>query len=287
MTIRTLVPDIYQLVQRKDGWFTDDLAASFSTELATRLQGKFNEEKGPARLRMSKLGPTCPCALWHSIHAPGLAEPLPPWAEIKYSYGHMIEALAIVLARASGHQVEGEQDALVLDGITGHRDCVVDGHIVDVKSCSSRVFDKIRSHQIASDDSFGYLDQLDAYLVSSRDDALVTSKDVGYILAIDKVLGHIYLYEHRKREDRIRRRVAEYKDIVSLSTPPKCNCGTVEYGKSGNIALDTKASYSAFKYVCFPQLRTFLYASGPVYLTHVVRKPDVVEIDKFGKVVYN
>lgn len=233
------------------------------------------------------MGARCPRALWHSIHTPELGEPLPPWATFKYSYGHVIEALAITLAKAAGHTVTGEQDAITVDGIVGHRDCVIDGCIVDVKSCSSFSFQKFKDKSIGQSDSFGYLDQLDGYLVGSTDDDLVTVKDRGYNWAIDKTLGKMCLYEHYKREESIKERIRYYKSIVALVEPPKCTCETVPDGKSGNIRLGIRPSYSAFKHCCWPQLRTFLYASGPVYLTKVVRKPDVTEIDRHGKTVYH
>jgi hypothetical protein len=285
--IHQLIPDIYKLIQRKDGWFTNELSENFATEVARRLQEKFNAPERTPRLRLSKMGPVCPCALWHSIHHPEMAEALPPWAEIKFSYGHILEALVITLAKAAGHEVTGEQDELIVDGIVGHRDCVIDGCLLDVKSASSRSFDKIKSGQLEMDDPFGYLDQLDGYLVASRGDALVSEKHKGYILAIDKQLGKMCLYEHPVRETHIRARIASHKQTVSVAEAPTCKCGTVADGKSGNVKLDTKASYSAYKYACFPKLRTFLYASGPVYLTHVERKPDVKEIDKHGHIIYN
>lgn len=199
----------------------------------------------------------------------------------------MIEALAIVCAKASGHRVEGEQDELNVDGITGHRDCVIDGCVVDVKSTTSYYLSKFKDKSIAQNDSFGYLSQLDGYLVGSIEDPIVTVKDKAYILAVDKQLGHMVLYEHRLREDHIRERIRANKHIVSLDAPPECTCGTEPLGKSGNIKLDIKASYSAYKYCCFPELRTFIYSDGPVYLTKVVRKPEVPEIDKSGRYIYS
>lgn len=285
--IHTLITDIYDLVKRKDGWFTPELAKSFSEDVAKRLTVQLGEEHGPPKLRLSKMGPTCPCALWHSIHHPELAEALPPWAEIKYSYGHILEALVLTLAKAAGHSVTGEQDELVVDEIRGHRDAVIDGCIVDVKSSSSIGFRKFKDGTLDQSDSFGYLDQLDGYLLGSADDNLVTDKTRAYILAIDKTLGHMCLYEHRLREDHIRKRIRESKEIVAREQPPVCGCGTLPDGKAGNVRLDTRASYSPFKHQCFPNLRTFLYSDGPRYLTKVVREPDVQEIDKYGKVCYN
>lgn len=286
MNINTLIPDIQKLLTSKEEWFNAELSASFAQDVATRLSAHFGREK-KGSLRLSQMGPRCPKALWHSIHTPEEAEPLPASAIFKYSYGHIIEALAITLAKAAGHEVTGEQDEVTVDGIVGHRDCVLDGCIVDVKSTSTLGFKKFKEKTLASSDSFGYLEQLDGYAVGSLGDPLVKVKDKAYILAIDKTLGHMVLYEHTVRPDHIRGRILQYKEIVGRHEPPVCNCGVVADGKSGNIRLDLKASYSAFKYKCFPNLRTFLYASGPVYLTKVVRKPDVIEVDRHGKMVYN
>lgn len=284
-SIYTLKTDIYEKIKNDRNWFTPERSTSFSSNLEQALKSSA-EERLPT-LRLSKMGPCCPRQLWYSIHHPELAETIPGYAYIKFTYGHILEHLVIELAKAAGHEVCGEQDVLTVDGIKGHRDCVIDGCVVDVKSCSSRMFEKFKDKSIGKDDPFGYLDQLDGYLVGSNGDSCVQVKDRGYILAVDKTLGHIELYEHRLREDSIRRRISDYKAIVALPEAPRCTCETVPDGKSGNIKLGVKASYSPFKHSCFPHLRTFLYASGPVYLTKVIRVPNVIEVDKYGKVVYN
>lgn len=292
-TIDTLIPDIQALVQTK-GWFTDVVRDTFSGEVGLRLQEKFNEEATRERfLRLSQMGPRCPRALWYSIHRSDLAEPLPPWAEIKYSFGHIIEALAISLAKAAGHEVTGEQDELVLDGIVGHRDCVIDGVTVDVKSASSISFKAFKTGQFS--DTFGYLDQLDGYILAAASDPLVTIKRKGYLFVIDKQLGHMCLYPHEVtdgREATLRERIDAYRRIVALPSAPVCECGTITQESTGNVQLDLKASYSAYKHSCFPGIRTFLYANGPVFMTKVVKRPfnkngPITEVDKDGKVVYN
>lgn len=286
-SIHTLIPDIQNLLKRKDGWFNEEISQEFGRAVASRLAESFRARDQKPTLRLSQMGPRCPCALWHSIHRPEEGEALPAGAEFKYAYGHIIEGLVIALAKAAGHTVTGEQDAVEVDGIVGHRDCIIDGCIVDVKSASSFSFAKFKDKSIGTSDTFGYLDQLDGYMVGSLSDPLVQVKDKAYLLVIDKTLGHMCLYEHKLREASIRNRIKEYKRICAMDHAPGCTCGTVADGKSGNIKLDTKASYSAFKHACFPYLRTFLYANGPVFLTHVARKPDVTEVDKHGRVVYN
>lgn len=285
--ISTLIPDIYQAISTKpEGWFDHQLVEGMMGPLGVKLKEHFNDLRNTGRLRMSALGPRCPRALWYSVHRPDLAEKLPPWAEIKFAYGHILEALVISLAKASGHEVTGEQDVLELDGIIGHRDCVIDGCTVDVKSASSLSFQKIKAGNLSLVDNFGYLDQLDAYCVAGANDPLVRTKDLGYILAIEKQLGHLCTYEHRVRPESILARVQDCKRIAASSEPPQCECGTQVIGASGNIKLDVRASYSAYKWECFPHLRAFRYAGGVMYLSKVVRKPEVLEVNKHGKVVY-
>jgi hypothetical protein len=267
-SIYQLIPDIYHYVQQK-GW-QDGLTCTLRSGPGGRT----------GSLRLSGMGPKCPRALWYSIHAPELADPLPPHAEIKYCYGHIIEQFIIQLAKRTGHTVEGEQDELVVDGVTGHRDCVIDGCLVDIKSSSTRALEKLRSKTLAQDDPFGYLDQLDGYSLGSLLDPLVKVKDKAYLLGVDKTLGHMVLYEHECRHENIRRRIMVCKAISERAEPPPCECGTKYEGISGNIGLDIRASYSPYKYQCFPHLRTFLYASGPVYLTRVVKVPNVPEVKK-------
>lgn len=278
------MPDIQALLTRKDGWFTDELAKEFSGRVSRPLVNQFAPRNQRPSLRLSQMGTRCPCALWHSIHHPEQAEKLPPWVENKFSFGHLTEAWALTLARAAGHTVEGEQDELIFDGIRGHRDAVVDGCILDVKSSSSAGYNKFEDGSIASKDDFGYLEQLDGYIGACADDPLVKVKDKGYLLVIDKQLGHMILYEHAYRENHIRRRVDEYKRIVASNSPPTCTCKSIPHGASGNQCLDVKSSYNSFKYCCFPKLRTFIYADGPVYLTKVVKRPKehIIEVDRYG-----
>lgn len=284
-SIYTLVPDIYEQVQKKNGWFTNTLADSFATDVSKRLSAQLNETQRSSTLRLSKMGPTCPRALWYSVHHPELAEPFPPWVEIKLAYGHMVEVLAITLSKAAGHEVVGEQDEVILDGVKGHRDCIIDGCLVDIKSTNSIMFKKLKMGQTDDLDNFGYLSQLDGYVTASLSDPLLKIKDRGYDLFVDKTLGKLHLHEHQIREQYIRERVSAYKRIVEKDKPPTCECGVISIGMSGNVALNPRASYSAYKHQCFPGLRTFIYSEGPAYLVHVAREPDVTEIDRFGNKV--
>lgn len=285
-SIYTLKEDVDHVAE-KEQWFTSEDAARYSTQLGHRVLERLTTSGERAGLRLSQMGEQCPHALWHSVHSPSLRETFPAHTRIKFHYGDVIEAMAIALAKAAGHEVTGEQDELELLGIKGHRDCVIDGCVVDVKSVNSFAFQRIKARQVESDVFLrSYLDQLDGYVVASLDDPLVRVKDRAYLWAWDKQLGHQVLYEHKIRPEKIISRIREHKEIVSRSTPPSCTCGTVADGKSGNIKLDLKASYSPWKYACFPHLRKFYYADGKdgkiVHLVKVVREPNVPEIRKDG-----
>lgn len=283
-SIHTLVSDIYAQLNKRGGWFNEQMAAEFAGETARRMQEQF-QDRAHRGLRLSKMKECCPRQLWYSVHHPELEEPVPPWAMNKFCYGHMIEAWAIALVKAAGHRVEGEQDELIVDGVRGHRDCVIDGCIVDVKSCNSRTFAKFKNTNVPLVDDFGWMDQLDGYMEGSSQDPLVTNHHVCYILAIDKELGHVVLYPHEFRPGNIPTRIREAQRIVSRTVPPECTCETRDAGKSGNVELGLVAKYNPYKWSCFPRLRAFLYSDGVHYLTRVDREPDVPELNKAGIII--
>lgn len=290
--INTLIQDIYSLVQTKDGWFDNSLASSFSADVAQRLQAQFKERDNKGTLRLSKMGDQCPRALWYSVHHPELGESPSGPNMIKFSNGHIIEAYTLMLTKAAGHEVVGEQDAVYVDGILGHRDCIIDGCLVDIKSANSRAFQKYLLGVTEDIDSFGVLSQLDGYLVGSMDDPLLRVKDRAYILAVDKELGKLHLHEHKIRAESIRDRIRSYKEIVARSSAPSCTCRTSPDGQSGNIVLAFPATYNNFKFCCQPNIRVALTSKGPRFYTKVVKWPHyegrpLLEVDKAGNRVYN
>lgn len=293
-SIESLIPDI-QTVLKSKGWFNEDICSGFNGEITSRLLSQYGDvsERKPS-LRLSRMGWNCPCAIWHEVNRPELAAALPAHAEFKYTFGHLIEGLTIALAKAAGHEVVGEQDELNFDGIIGHRDCVIDGCTVDVKSAATQSFNKYRAGGISTSDTFGYIDQLSSYILAGKLDDKVKFKRKGYLLFVDKQLGHFHLHPHEVSDDQertLRTRADFYKRVVAQAGPPPCECETITE-PNGNIRLGLKASYSNNKYNCFPHLRTFLFANGPVFFAKVVKRPfnkdgPIKEVDRFGKIVYN
>lgn len=221
---------------------------------------------------MSNLGTKCLRKLWYTVNKPEKAEALRPEARLKFLYGDIIETLVLWLAKLSGHEVTGEQDELDISGVKGHRDAIVDGITVDVKSASTYSFKKFEGHLSPQNDAFGYLDQLGAYEYAGE------KNDVSAFIAVDKTLGHIHVDKHEGLADKdYDRFVEERKAIVGQDTPPERGYFDEQDGKSGNRKLAMECSYCSFKSECWPGLRTYIYSNGPRYLTRVTREPDVPE----------
>lgn len=261
-SIDTLVDDIYALIASGEAEFRHE---------------PFKKDVQKPMLRMSNFA-TPDKQLWFAINRPDLAEEMPPWALFKFNYGHILEDVVLDLAEQAGHTVEGRQDEREYCGLKGHMDAIIDGVLIDVKSANSRSFDKFKQHRLADDDAFGYLDQLSLYLLSSRDDERVKVKDRGAFLAIDKELGHLCLDWYKKKEVNYEKEIERKLQLLGEKSPPHHCCNSIAMGSSGNLRLGVRCSYNPYKWACHPELRAFQYSYGPVYLTKVVRTPDVPEI---------
>jgi hypothetical protein len=274
--IETLVGDIYKLVDG-GGEINDELVAAFADNLAGIVRDRMTPRKGGSYLRPSNIGEDCDRKLWYSINRPELGEALSPETKLKFLIGDLHEAILLFLAEAAGHEVSGQQDVVGIDGVSGSRDAVIDGVLTDVKSASSRSFDKFVDGLTPDTDAFGYLKQLNFYLEASKDDPKVRDKDRAAFLASDKTLGKIALDVHKRRGYNFSEIIERKREMLASDRVPSRGYAPVPEGKSGNQKLGVKCSYCPFKHSCWPGLRTFIYSYGPVYLTHVEREPRVFE----------
>jgi len=282
--IDTLIDDIYKILD--EGVVNEDPRAyeTYGEEQA-KILGERLAPRGEYRptIRLSSVGKPCLRQLWYELHTPGTGEPLRPFTKLKFLYGDGIEGLLLGLARAAGHDVRGEQDPIHVEGIKGHRDCVIDGMLVDVKSASPFSFKKFDSGLRSKEDSFGYLTQLGSYLLGSQDDPLVTYKNEAAFLVMDKVSGHLCLDRHTFSEEDfnaiIGTIISRTERLSDTSLAPDRGFESFAEGKSGNRKLGVNCSYCPFKTHCWPNLRTFMYSGGrPMFLTHVERVPNVLEV---------
>lgn len=284
-TIHTLVDDIYSLVKTKrpeKGVDAEAEIENFGEAVKDLMRKEFTNRGGfdARKLRMSNIGRD-DRYLWNHYNNVGPKEPMQPHNLVKFLYGHLIEEMLLLLVRLSGHTVTHEQAQAEVEGIVGSMDCKIDGVLTDVKSTSSYGFKKFKDATLAFDDPFGYIAQIKGYAKSEGD------TQVGW-LAMDKQNGHLtYLkydledtqapvYEVLKED--IVERIHYIKELVERKEPPTLCNDPVPDGKSGNMKLPIGCSYCHFKHACYPELRTFLYSTGPRYLTEVANEPKVQEI---------
>jgi hypothetical protein len=272
-TLDTLVQDIYALLE--SGKFDLD-----SDKLAKMIAFKLSERQDKASLRMSNFGTPCERKLWYTVNFPEEAEPLKGNALLKFLTGHILEEVILSLAEQAGHSVEAQQETVEVEGVVGHIDAIVDGVVIDVKSANARSFTKFRDHELATNDPFGYIDQLELYHHALQADDRVRGegKRTAAFIAVDKELGHVVVDKYQVQERDWEKEVQEKKVMLEAKTPPPRGFFPEPHNKSGNLKLPTPCAYCPYKKKCYPGLRTFIYASGPVYMTKVTKEPDVREV---------
>lgn len=270
-TISTLVNDIYSLASKEMDSVSGEHKVSISYD-------KWFEDRGPRKpntLHFSEIGTPCLRKLWYNVNMPSAAEDIGPSTRIKFLYGDMLEELVLSLAKAAGHTVERQQERVVWDvghgwQVTGRIDAVIDGVMVDVKSTTKFGVNKFEGGLV--DDPFGYYQQLNGY-------AVATSSRMAGFLTIQKELGHVAYFPIEVSKEKWIEKTEEAVlavegDVLSLPViPPVPQSST-----SKNMKLSTLCSYCQYKKECFPTLRTFIYSTGPVYLTTVVDAPKVMEV---------
>jgi hypothetical protein len=289
-TTDTVVEDIYHLMDTKqvaEGVNIEKVIEDFGENVKNILINNITaHEFDNRRLRMSNIGKK-DRQLWYGYNG-YQGEELMPHTRIKFLYGHLIEEMILALTKLSGHEVTAEQKKVEVEGIKGSMDCKIDGVLTDVKSASPYGFKKFKDGSLINDDPFGYVDQIKGYAYAEN------TTDVGW-LVMDKTNGHLTFLKYDMADESqwywtklnffsITDRISNIKKTVKADEPPKKCYEPIADGKSGNMKLAVGCSYCAYKQECWKEegLRTFLYSTGPRYLTTVKREPKAVEIDLDG-----
>jgi len=274
-TLDTLPEDIFALFNPNEMHVPDEknleaFGETMKQIMRTRLASR-EDVRDP--LRFSALGKP-DRQLWYMAHGYP-SEEMTPKTYFKFTYGDVIEALLLFLAKEAGHSVEAEQMEIEVDGVKGHIDAIIDGVVVDVKSASPFSYKKFKDNTLLENDAFGYIQQISGYADT------ITPGEGGAFLAADKVSGDIcvmnvstsIIADHPPLP-----RIKHLKEVIAQPTPPPRCFSDIPDGKSGNMKLGTECSYCAFKHECYKDLRTFIYSTGPRYLTKVVKTPEVYEV---------
>lgn len=277
--ISSLVSDIEQILVSGVKEISTESLDTFLNDIKENIVKSLTDRDKKTHLRMSNIGKPCERQLWYEINQSELGDSLRAEHYMKFMFGHLIESLVLFLAELAGHEVKGRQDEQEIEGIKGHRDAIIDGTLVDVKSASSFSFKKFKSGLKPEEDAFGYIPQLQSYLYAGQNDEIITDKSKAAFLVVDKTLGHITLDIHPKDEKTVWSEVYnQKKEIVQRDIMPERGFKAEPFGKSGNETISFNCSYCPFKKTCWTGLRTFLYSNRPIDLVTVVREPNVPEL---------
>ena len=289
--IDNLVQDIYDLAETKSHPArvpAEQIFKDFGSNMESILRDwLYPKDFSGGTLRMSNIGHP-DRKLWYKHRKDKYkGERLKAHTLIKFLYGHLIEEMVLALTKLAGHDVTDEQKQAEVDGIKGSMDCKIDGVLTDVKSASPYGFKKFKDGSLIDNDPFGYVDQIKGYAHSEG----VT--DVGW-LVMDKTNGHLTYLKYDMADESqwywsklnffsIEERIKNIKKVVKSETPPERCYEPIADGKSGNMKLAVGCSYCAYKHECWGKdLRTFIYSTGPRYLTEVKFVPSVLEVDADG-----
>lgn len=279
-SLKTLVSDMEDVIQGYGGW-NETISSLMAERIANTANLRFSKPQEPrGYLSLSSIGTPCKRKLWYRINSPTAAEPLGPNMLLKFFFGDMIEELVLAIVKAAGHDVQGEQTRMNVHGIRGHRDCVIDGVTVDVKSASPYAFNKFKEGNLRNDDPFGYISQLSSYVYAGKDDPLVTDKTSGAFLVIDKSNGYICLDEYDFTEE-LKTKEEEMlaaKELVAGEIPEDRIPPVPQSKTSPNKKLAMSCNFCEFRKVCWPEVRTFRYSTGDLNLVEVVNEPNVQEV---------
>lgn len=278
-SIDTLIEDIYAVFT--DGYSkspdNEKLIDAFGEAMKDLMRSRLTPRKSSGgTLRLSAIGKPAR-QLWYDSQ--GVEKPAFTGDQLlKFFYGDVIEEVLLTLAKLSGHSVTNEQQKVVVAGITGHMDAVIDGHVIDVKSASATAFKKFDQGSLMFDDPFGYMHQIAAYSEA------VDNKGSGF-LAMNKVDGKLTLFQPDPTYlPDTQERVDYLKEALASDTPPE-RCYEEVTETNGNKKLPMGCAFCSFKKECWKDanngtgLRGFGYSFGTVYLTHVEKPPRVGEVE--------
>ena len=275
--IRRLIDDIYSLIDKGEEKINEDNLNAFLDTMREEVIRFLSPYEGERKhLRLSAVGRENR-KLWLEIHDPIKRKEIPQ-QRMRFFYGHILEAILLFLAKESGHKVKEQQKEVVLEGVKGHIDAVIDGVLVDVKSASDYGFKKFKEGSLLQSDPFGYIGQISSYMEAM-------DLDEGAFFAINKNSGEMTLMMIDELTTiNAAKRVRELKDIIASKEMPELCHEDIPMGTSGNMILNNGCVFCNYKDTCWKDsndgkgLRVFHYSYGYKYFTKVVKEPNVNEV---------
>jgi len=283
MNLSTLVPDIYQQLELLSEGQPLPISEEEIDNTVEAIRScllswsRPSERNNQFTVRMSNVGKPNR-QLWYEKRDEDVNGTIDGATQIKFLYGHLLEEIVLMLVRMTKHTVTDEQKEVVVEGITGHMDCKIDGEVVDVKTASRFAFNKFREGKLSEDDPFGYLGQLAGYEAAE-------GTENGGFLVINKESGDLCMYVPDDLDKpNIKNKITNLLPALELETKPDFCYPQVPDGKKGNMKLSKGCAWCKYKHDCYKNcndglgLRTFKYSNGLTYLTEVIAEPKVEEL---------
>tara|TARA_R110002051_G_scaffold48528_4_gene95639 strand:- start:92 stop:982 length:891 start_codon:yes stop_codon:yes gene_type:complete len=241
------------------------LIEEFKEMCGSAIERQFSR-KNEHRVRMSGVGkPLCQQKM--SIRE-DREEDVDYTLVMKFLFGDLIEAIAVTVLKASGVEIQGEQEAVSMNiggiELKGTYDVKINNKIYDIKSAApgsfSMKFAANRGYNnIKKDDVFGYVPQ--GYLYAEA-----ANSTFGGWIAINKATGEwavceAPLVQDRDREEALKLADTNIREVLTNKTIDKCFTDSVEtykdketgsVKKTGNRLMDRTCSYCGFKRYCWP-----------------------------------
>lgn len=188
-------------------------------------------------------------------------QPLSTQSKLKFTYGALIEALMLVILKASGVQIKAQSGKCSLTvsktELKGEFDLDIDDKIYDVKSASPFSYEnKFKTLETLIDgDEFGYISQLVGY-------SSATGKGLGGWIVINKVDGSIKVLEANLNKEQVltakRSILNTVKHFEEARPMPPCQGVVSEFRyktPTGNKILSRSCEYCDCKFKCHPGLK--------------------------------
>jgi hypothetical protein len=240
----------------------DELIEEFGELAKNILRKRFKEPRSDKfTIRLSNVGkPLCQL----QQEASGAKGSTPGYDDtFKFMLGDMTEALAVIIMKAAGVNIEATNQSvkLAIGGtkISGTYDVKIDGKIYDIKSASKYAFkykfgDRGSFSSIQKDDAFGYVAQGFGYAEADG------SKFGGWI-AINKETGEWAVTEVPEYDKDARLTALSLIDtniraIKSNKAFAKCFEDEEEFFRkkpTGNRTLGVTCEWCAFRSLCWPE----------------------------------
>ena len=157
-------------VSREGTGLDPKLVKEFTEACTTSVIRQFSNKRGDWKPRMSSLGrPLCQ----QKMERDGAEKNFEYNSLVRFMFGDLVEAIAILVMKSAGVDIEAEQKAVKLQlgkhSVSGTLDVEIDGKVWDIKSASPYAFEQKFGQmggykKIKEDDVFGYVSQ--GYLYS-------------------------------------------------------------------------------------------------------------------------